>query len=160
MQAQEKLWDMIHDIRFAMVTSRGADGSLHARPLTTRNRSLAADEPLWFFVSRSSEVAAELAADAVVNVSYADGDKDRYVSVAGRAALVEDPAQAEALWSVAAKAWFSGGPTDPDLQLVRVHVEQAEYWDVKSSKMVQLLKMAKAAATGKPPRLSEHREVR
>ncbi|MEP7141150.1 MAG: general stress protein, partial [Caldimonas sp.] len=35
------------------------------------------------------------------------------------------------------------------------------YWDVKESKIVQLLTMAKAAVTGKPPTgLGEHGEVR
>ena len=160
MQAHTKLWDMIHDIRFAMVTSRGGDGRLQSRPLTTQNRSLDADElSLWFFVSRGSEVAADIGRDPTVNVSYADADEDRYVSIAGSAELVNDQAQAEALWSVASQAWFPGGPADPSLQLVRVRVEQAEYWDVKSSKMVQLLKMAKAAVTGTPPKMSEHREL-
>ena len=32
-----KLWDMIKDIRFGMLTVRGADGRLHSRPMTTQN---------------------------------------------------------------------------------------------------------------------------
>ena len=32
-----KLWDMIKDIRFGMLTVRGADGSLYSRPMTTQN---------------------------------------------------------------------------------------------------------------------------
>jgi general stress protein 26 len=61
---------------------------------------------------------------------------------------------------VAAKAWFPGGPDDPNLQLLQVEVERAEYWDVKANKLVQLIKMGAAAATGKPPRMGEHRQVR
>ena len=39
-------------------------------------------------------------------------------------------------------------------------MDSAEYWDVESSKMVQLLKMAKAAITRKPPSdIGEHRDV-
>ena len=60
-----------------------------------------------------------------------------------------------------AKAWFPGGPTDPDLALLQVRITQAEYWDVTDSKMVQLAKMAKAAVTGEPPRnMGEHKELR
>lgn len=160
--AHDKLWQMIHGIRFGMLTSRSADGSLQSRPLTTRNRSLdaEADESLWFFVSRSSEVAAEVARDAAVNVAYGDPDNDRYVSISGSAHLVDDPARVEALWSMAAKAWFPGGPTDPELQLLRVRIEQAEYWDVKSNKATQLFKMARAALAGERPRgLGEHRKI-
>ena len=158
-ETRAKLWDMIHGIRFAMLTSRSIEGQLRSRPLTTQNRSLDDDESLWFFVSRSSETAADVGCDAAVNLAYADTDNDRYVSIAGSATLVEDPSRNEALWSIPAKAWFPGGPTDPNLQLVGVRIEHAEYWDVKTSKMVQLFKMAKAAATGEPPQIGEHGKV-
>ncbi len=160
--AHDKLWDMIRDIRFGMLTSRSADGVLRSRPLTTQNRALDEDAQgsLWFFVSRASEVASDIADDPLVNVAYADTDKDRYVSIAGSARLVTDVRRAEAMWSVAAKAWFSGGPTDPDLQLVAVRIDAAEYWDVKTNKAVQLLKIARAAATGHPPKMGEHRTLR
>ena len=158
----ERLWKLIDGIRFAMLTTRSADGALRSRPLTTQNRSLdAADPVLWFFVSRTSEAAADAANEADVNVAYADTDNDRYVSIEGRAELVDDRAQAETLWSMAAKAWFPGGPGDPDLQLLRIQIHHAEYWDVKQSKVVQLFKLARAAASGKRPRgLGERHEVR
>ena len=60
-----------------------------------------------------------------------------------------------------AKAWLPGGPPDPDLQQLAVRVEHAEFWDVKHGKAVQLLQMAKAAVTGRPPEdMAEHRERR
>ena len=37
-----------------------------------------------------------------------------------------------------AKAWFPGGVEDPDLALVAVLVADAEYWDVKANKAVQI----------------------
>ena len=75
-------------------------------------------------------------------------------------ALVDDRPQVEALWSYPAKAWFPGGPGDPDLRLMRIAIERAEYWDTRSSKMVQLLKMVRAAASGERPHdIGEHREV-
>ena len=59
------------------------------------------------------------------------------------------------------QAWFPGGPTDPDLALIAVLISQADFWDVKSNKAVQLFKMATAAVTGQPPRdMGEHHRVR
>jgi general stress protein 26 len=151
--SDDRLWKLIRAIRVAMVTTRGADGAMRSRPLATQNGSLDGASPvLWFFVSRASEVAAEAANDASVNVAYADTDEDRYVSIAGTAEVIQDRARVEALWSAAAKAWFPGGVDDPDLQLLRVQVEQAEYWDVKESKMVQLFRIARAGSTGGPSR--------
>ncbi len=160
-EAREKLWDLVKDIRFAMFTTRHGNGHLHSRPMTTQNSKLDEDSNLWFFMSRKSEPVADLAADPIVNVVYADPGADSYVSVSGTASVVEDPAKKEQLWSKMAEAWFPGGPSDPDLALVCVQIVHANYWDVKDSKLVQLYKMAKASITGKPPTdLGEHAEIR
>jgi general stress protein 26 len=159
--ARQLLWQMIKDIKFAMFVTRHGNGHLHARPMTTQNKALGTDESLWFFMSRMSGPVDDLKAQPVVNISYADPSADTYVSVSGTAAVVEDPARRNELWNKAAEAWFPGGPSDPDLALVQVQIAHANYWDVKESKLVQLLEMAKAVVTGKPPNdLGEHGEVR
>jgi general stress protein 26 len=161
-ETRAHLWSLIKDIRFAMFTARDpAHGHLHSRPMTTQNSTLDEDSSLWFFMSRKSDPVANLLQDPIVNVTYADPSKDRYVSVSGNAVVVDNLAKKEQLWSKLAGAWFPLGAGDPDLALVQVHIAHADYWDVKESKFVQLLKMATAAATGKPPsRLGEHGEVR
>ena len=160
-EKRELLWKLIKNIKFAMFTTRHGNGHLHARPMTTQNKGLEADESLWFFMSKSGDPVADLKADPVVNVVYADPSEDTYVSVSGSAAMIEDAAKKEQLWSKMAEAWFPGGPTDPDLALVQVQIVHANYWDVKDSKLVQLYEMAKAVVTGKPPAdLGEHGEVR
>ena len=159
--SREHLWSLIKDIRFAMFTARHGNGHLHARPMTTQNKGIDADDSLWFFMSAQSAPVADLAAQPQVNLAYADTDADRYVSVSGTAAVVDDAAKKRQLWSTMNEAWFPAGVDDPDLRLVRVRIDHAEYWDVKESKIVQLFKMAKAAVTGKPPTdLGDHGTVR
>ena len=158
--SRAQLWDLIKDIKFAMFTTRHANGHLHSRPMTTQNSKLDEDSNLWFFMSRTGDPVRDLGLDATVNVSYADPGQDAYVSVSGTAAVVDDMATKQRLWSKLAEAWFPGGVDDPDLALVRVQITHANYWDVKESKVVQLFKMAKAAVTGKPPtKLGEHAEI-
>lgn len=172
-QARERLWELIKDIRFAMFTARHAHdpndghddgqsgGHLHSRPMTTQNKAVDRDNSLWFFMSRSSEPASDIATNPEVNISYADVGADSYVSVSGRAAVVDDLRKKQQLWSKMSEAWFPGGAADPDLALVQVRISHAAYWDVKESKLVQLYKMAQAAVTGKPPKgMGEHAEVR
>lgn len=158
-EARSKLWDLIKDIRFAMFTTRHADGHLHSRPMTTQNSKLDEDTSLWFFMPRNGEPIADLTADPVVNIVYADPGEDSYVSVSGTAAVVEDMAKKEQLWSKITEAWFPAGVSDPNLALVRVSIDHANYWDVDESKLVQLFLMAKSVLTGKPPRLGEHAEI-
>jgi general stress protein 26 len=129
--------------------------------MTTQNSGLEEDGSLWFFMSRQSEPLADLLQDPVVNVAYADPGSDCYVSVSGTAAIVDDLAKKQALWSKLAAAWFPIGAGDPDLALVQVRIVHAGYWDVKDSKIVQLFKMAQASVTGKlPAQMGEHAEVR
>ena len=128
--------------------------------MTTQNRELASDDSLWFFMSRNGDPVDDLRVDPIVGVVYADPGSDTYVSVAGRAAEVDDPAKKRELRSKLAEAWFPGGPTDPDLALVQVEIAHADDWDVKESKLVQLVKMAEAAMTGKPPKMGEHGHIR
>jgi general stress protein 26 len=156
---QEKLSELIKDIRFAMFTTHKPQGHLHSRPMTTQNKRID-DDSLWFFMSRSGDPVSEFRGDDQVNVSYANPSSDTYVSVTGAARVVEDMAKKKALWNKAAEAWFKGGVDDPDLALVQVRIEHADYWDVKESKLVQLYRMAEAAVTGKQPQLGEHGHVR
>jgi general stress protein 26 len=156
---QHDLWELIKDIRFGMLTHRHTDGTLHSHPLTTQNRSLKPGEPLYFFVSRKTEVGQRLRADGNVCLSYADLKEDRWISVSGQATISEDMDTKKKLFNALAKAWFPGGAEDPDLELVEVRIVNAEYWDIKESKVTQLLKMASAAVTGNKPEMGEHREL-
>lgn len=156
---REVLWDLIKDTRFCMLSHRHADGSLHSHPLTTMNKELA-DGHLYFFVSRQTEVGQRLRQDGSVNLAYANPDKDTWVSVTGTARVLEDLDKKRELFNVMAKAWFPGGPEDPEMELVAVEIDEAEYWNVKENKLLQLLKMGKAAVTGdRPKKMGEHKEV-
>lgn len=157
---QARLWHLIKDTKYAMLTHRHADGLLHSHPLTTQNRNGDEDATLYFFIPRDGEIARHVVADPSVNLAYANTDADSYVSIAGRAAMIEDAAKKKALYSPLVKSWFPKGLDDPNLGLLGVQIVDAEYWDVTDSKMVQLFKMAKAAMTGKPPTsIGQHHKV-
>jgi general stress protein 26 len=155
----KKLWDLIKHMRFGMLTHKHPSGLLHAHPLTTQNKSLEPDMALYFFVSKKTELGERIRADGNVNVSYADPQKDTYVSVSGQASISEDLHQKQHLFNALSKAWFPGGVSDPDLELLQVKITYAEYWDITESKTTQLFKLATAAVTGLPPRMGEHRQL-
>ena len=157
---RDKLFDLIKDTRFGMLTHRHGDGQLHSHPLTTQNKKGDEASTLYFFVPRDGDIAKHVASDSSVNVAYANTDVDSYVSVTGEASLLEDTAKKNELFNPAVKAWFPAGVTDPNLGLLAVKILDAEYWDVTDSKMVQLFKIAKAAVTGAPLKdLGEHKKL-
>ena len=79
---QDKLAELIKDIKFGMFTTHKIQGHLHSRPMTTQNKKID-DDALWFFMSRSGDPVAEFKGDDQVNVSYANPGSDTYVSVSG-----------------------------------------------------------------------------
>ena len=158
-KSHEVLWDLIKETRFCMLSHRHADGTLHSHPLTMQNKALDEGASIWFFVSVKTEVGTRLRQDGNVNLAFANPKDDTWVSITGSARVVEDLAKKKELFDSAIdKAWFKGAE-DPELELVEVSIEEAEYWNVKENKLLQLLKMATAAATGKKPKLGEHAEL-
>ena len=57
------------------------------------------------------------------------------LTVTGRADLTHDRAKIGELWSAEAQAWWPKGPDDPDVRLLRVIPESAEYWDARGNSM-------------------------
>lgn len=156
-EAVQKLGAMIKDVKFAMLTTQTPEGHLHSRPMATQQVEF--DGVLWFLTSISSTKIDEVEQHHEVNVAYADASDDKYVSVAGTAEISRDRAKINELWSPFHTAWFPKGKDDPDIALIKVTVESAEYWNVPESKMVQLIGFAKAAITGKRYHPGEHGEV-
>lgn len=132
-KAVEDLRELIKDIHVAMMTTTASDGDLRSRPMITARQEF--DGDLWFFTLDNDPKAAEIEKQPSVNLAYSDPDSDRYVSVTGKAELIRDAKKAELLWTEELREWFPVGLTDPDLALIRVDVEEAEYWDSKVNRL-------------------------
>lgn len=152
----EKLGELIKSVRIAMLTTVEPDGTLHTRPLATLQYEN--DGVLWFFTKIDSAKVQEVEHDMRASVAYADTDNNVYVAVAGTAEVVRDRAKAEELWTPMAKAWFPQGLDDPELVLLRVQAERAEYWD-SPGRAAYLLGVAKASLTGKQTNMGENRKL-
>jgi general stress protein 26 len=156
-QAFAKVRELINDISIAMITTVTPDGTLRSRPMVTRQAG--ADGELWFFTASDSGKAHDIAQEHAVNVSYADPKAQRYVSVSGNATVVHDREKARGLWHPMLKTYFPKGMDDPQLALLRVWVDSAEYWDMPSNRMVQLYQIARTAVGRNRPGGPEHTKV-
>jgi general stress protein 26 len=146
-------------MKIAMLTTRDTDGMMRSRPLQT----LEADEHgrLWFFVSASSPKIDEMRREhGEVCLSYADTGKQDYASVSGRGEIVRDRERMQALWSPWVKVWFPQGLDDPNLALLCVEMETAEYWASPGSAAQRLYALVKARTTGDKDAIGENRKLR
>lgn len=156
-QQFSKLGGLIKDIQIAMLTTLDEDGSLRSRPMAAPQ--VAFEGELWFFTEADAPKVEESQQHRQVNVSFANPEHQDYVSVSGTASLVRDRQKMEELWSPWFRAWFPQGLDDPNLALLKVDVEKAEYWDAPSSTMVQLYGVVKATLTGKALQAGEHAKL-
>jgi general stress protein 26 len=154
----DKVQELVEDIRIAMMTTVDEAGHLVSRPMAALQMD--EDGTIWFFTKRSSPKVDQIDNNQHrVNLAFADvGDAD-YVSISGTADELDDRAKVNELWNPQAKAWFPEGKDDPELILLKVHTDMAEYWNASDSTMVRLFQQATAAITGNPPKMGENAKV-
>lgn len=155
-EKRQLLGKIINDASAAFLVTRSHGDGLHGRPMATAR----VDEDItaiWFACQKDSQVVAEISVDPRVYLGYTNHTGSEWASINGRASIVEDRAKIRALWSPAWKNWFDG-PEDPNIALIKVDAQEAEYWD-SGSRAVMLLKMAVAAVTGAKLPDGEHNRV-
>lgn len=149
MSASESIPDtltaLIHDIRFAMLTTRSPDGSLSCRPMMTQDDD--GDGFLWFFAGSTTHKASDILANPEVNLSYSDLGSQRYISVSGRATMIIDRAQMLTRWRPGYAAWIPLGIDDPDMALLKVVISHVEFWRPPSTWTGQALACGTHTAT-------------
>lgn len=151
-----KVQELIKDIRTCMLSTVGADGTIVSRPMAAQTVEF--DGDLWFFAARDSAKAQEIERNPRVNAAFAGSSS--WVSVAGTAQLVDDAAKVRELWNPVVEAWFPDGPDDPDVVLVRVDADTAEYWDSPGGRVASVISLVKSKVTGEPYDGGENETVR
>ena len=156
-ESRQKVMDLIAKARFAMFGTYDERGNNHSRPMAAVSHE---GDELWFFARSDSRKVREIGGDGRVSIDYCDDSNQNYVSVLGRASVLEDRAKADELWMEPLRTWFPEGTDDPALRLIRVDIETAEYWDSPSSLIVHGFGYLKAVATGEPPAPGDIAQVR
>ncbi len=153
----QKLSELIKDIDFGMLTTMDEDGSLRSRPMSV-NGKVEFDGDVWFFTYGNSHKVIEAKNHPQVNVSFSDIKNQNYVSLSGTAELVRDKSKIEELWLPELKAWFPEGLETPDIALLKIHGQKAEYWDGPSSMISHAVALLKGMA-GQSANIGENRKI-
>jgi general stress protein 26 len=122
----EKLHGLLSDFDVVMLMTMGGPAGCHARPMAVAR--LDENTDLWFFASLDSTTVREIEADSHVQI-HGQGKCSTYVVLVGHATVVEDRAMIREAWKPTFKIWFPGGADDPNVVLLHVKGEHAEYWD-------------------------------
>ncbi|KQM82455.1 pyridoxamine 5'-phosphate oxidase family protein [Agromyces sp. Leaf222] len=141
---KERIIELARGIPFGWLTTVTGDGKLVSRPMSPRE--VTDDGVIWYFAERDSRDASEISANANVGVTLNSGST--FVSFAGLAELVDDPARKDELWDAAVEAWLPDGPQSPNAVLIKVTAESGEYWDTPGGRIATLISFVKAKVTG------------
>lgn len=132
--AIETVRDLIKGIDTAMLTTMTEEG-LVSRPMKTQEIEF--DGDLWFLTMKDTNKYRELLQNPLVNVAYVG---QSYVSIRGRAELVDDRGKIKEFWNAAYGELLDTTSDDPNLVLIKIRAETAEYWETGSKiKMVKRL---------------------
>lgn len=133
-EAIETVRDLIKGIDTAMLTTVTEEG-LVSRPLKTQEVEF--DGDLWFLTMDDTDKYEEIQQNPNVNVAYVGKS---YVSIRGTAELVRDRAKIKEFWNMAYEKLLETTSDDPNLVLIKVKADTAEYWETGSkTKMVKRL---------------------
>lgn len=146
--AKQHLSELLQSFDTAMLITKHGDGD-HARPM-----AIAAVEDgasaIWFVTSTASPKASELSRDSRVAVTCQSSK--RFVALSGTATVVHDRAKLDELWKETWRVWFPDGKESADLALIRVSVEDAEFWDNAGTKGIRyVFEAVKALANRRTP---------
>jgi len=151
----QKIAELVAGFDTCMLTTMAVDGKLISRPMTPLE--ICSEGNFWFFTNESSAKTQQLES---VNLSFTDPYTSVYVSVSGYGDIVTDRRRIESFGPPVAGPWFPTDKDDPDLALLMVTLEMAEYWDAHSSKMIRPLALLTSAMTGRPfPSVAAHEIV-
>ena len=153
----DHVWEIAVKIKTCMLVTMSV-GKMRSRPMHAMPDRDAGY--LWFITDQRGAKDEEIRAAPDVCLGFADTASNTYLSMTGRAELLHDPAKARELWSTETQAWWPKGPTDPDVRVLRVIPESAEYWDARGNSITVALKLVAARLSGQPPDLGENRKVR
>jgi general stress protein 26 len=152
----ERVWDMIEKVGVCMLTTQAA-GRLRARPIEARPDR----KPGLIFAVTDIHSAKQDEIEAVPDVSlvFIDAKAKVYLSITARACVMRDTGKIAQVWRKTDEVWWPGGPSDPNVCLLRIEPLTAELWDGPASAARTVFEFAKAWLTGQEPSLGENRKV-
>jgi len=142
-QGISKVTDIINDSKIGMLTTINAEGALVSRPLAVQE--VKDDGDMWFFTGLGTSQISHVRQDPRVNVSF--GKNTEWVSVAGTAEVVTDRATIHEMWNQVVEAWFPDGPDTPEVCLLHVASDSAEYWTSPGGTAATVLQWVKSKVT-------------
>ena len=152
----DRVWSMLSEIPVAMVVTDTANGEhLRARPMAVR--PVPEEGAIYFLTDVGAPKSAEIERDHEICLALADNEKHKYLSITGRAEIIDDRDRVKQIWSIYDKAFWSNAD-DPRIRILRVWPENAEYWEGAGA-VATAVKLVAASVSGRRVSLGRNEKV-
>lgn len=148
-EAMDKIRELLKGFPIAFMLT-AIDNDITARPIGIVGDHDAFDGTLWFITDKRSRKVHAIDNGARTMLLFQNDKEGTYLHLTGRAAVVDDRAKLEELYTTLQRTWFPKGLDDPDITLVRFDADTASYWDKHDSVMRLAAAFAKSIVTGTP----------
>jgi general stress protein 26 len=120
--------DTMRQVDICMLTT--GSGALESRPMSN-NRDVDYNGDSYFFAEDSAELVGDIRQRPDVNLAYAYNPvlgKSIYISVSGKADIVQDRGEMARHWVKDLDVWFKDGVDTPGLAMIHVRADRVKYW--------------------------------
>ncbi len=156
-EEKNKIWDIIKSIKIGMMTTND-DRALRSRPMHIVQDEF--DGTLWFYTDRTSDKVSEIFKRSDVNVTFSCPEKQSFLSLSGQAKFSLNKEQIYEYWNPFVSAWFPNGKDDVNVAMIKIDIDQAEYWENDNGSFVSLYKIVKANILKEKPDLGINEKIK
>jgi general stress protein 26 len=118
--------EIISKVPMCFAITVDQDGDANARIVQTSK--LSDDWTVRFMTDRRSRKVEEIEQSARMTLAYQCDPEGAYVTLVGRATIIDDAEVKQAVWRPQSFRWHPGGPTDPNVVLIELFAERIEMW--------------------------------
>jgi general stress protein 26 len=123
----EKFWDSLRSDRTFMLGLAGVDEG-HAQPMTALLDGDRDGGPIWIFSAKNVDLVKALGEGKPAIGNFVSKDHDLFATIHGMLTVSNDRAVLDRLWNPFVAAWYEGGKSDPQLQMLQFSPERAQVW--------------------------------
>ena len=117
---------MMGRIDICMLTTQTGRGTLSSRPMSN-NGDVEYDGNSYFFSYQDSSVVKQIDKNPQIHLGF-EGKKNLFISVSGKATLIQSKIKMKEHWQDELKQWFRQGIDTPGITMIHVKGSLIRYW--------------------------------
>lgn len=127
---------IMQDIDLCMLTTTTAYDMLVSRPMSN-NGDVEYDGNSYFFTWEDSRTVKDIKKDNHVNLTF-QGKDEVFISVSGKASLINEREAMEPHWLKQLDRWFEDGLDTPGVVMIVVKADRIKYWQNRDEGEVKI----------------------